>query len=247
MAWKKDESGALVLSEGNPVYVGNDGNEVVTSGEYVGQLRGEAAANRNELKKMKETLSAFDGIDPSNAKDALAKLKDIDLSKMIDASKLDDVRSEVSKSFQGKIEDLTGQLDSSSKMIHKMKISDGISNSPFLAKTIFGKTPEVAVSYFGGNFDLDEGGNAFASKDGETIYSNQNPGKNATVDEALEHLINNHPQRDNFLLGSGASGSGAQGSNTNGSGSKSMSRDQFDSLSPQEQGGFARDGGTIDT
>ena len=245
MAWKKDESGALVLSEGNPVYVGNDGNEVVTSGEYVGQLRGEAAANRNELKKAKESLSLFDGIDPSNAKDALTKLKDIDLSKMIDASKLDDVRSEVSKSFQGKIDELTTTLGERDQNIHGLLVSNAFKGSQYIKdKTVL--PPDVAESFFGKNFKV-ENGVAVGYRGQDPIYSNQNPGKLAGVDEALEIMVNGYSGKDNILKGSGASGSGAQGSNTTGSGSKSMSRDQFDSLSPQEQGGFARDGGTIDT
>ena len=224
MAWKKDESGALVLSEGNPVYVGNDGNEVVTSGEYVGQLRGEAAANRKELKKMKETLSAFDGIDPSNAKDALAKLKDIDLSKMIDASKLDDVRSEVSKSFQGKIDELTNSLGERDQNIHGLLISNAFKGSQYIKdKTVL--PPDVAESFFGKNFKVEDGV-AVGYNGADPIYSNQNPGKLAGVDEALEIMVNGYSGKDNILKGSGASGSGAQGSNGNGNQNQTLTSTQ---------------------
>ena len=224
MAWKKDESGALVLSEGNPVYVGNDGNEVVTSGEYVGQLRGEAAANRKELKKMKETLSAFDGIDPSNAKDALAKLKDIDLSKMIDASKLDDVRSEVSKSFQGKIDELTNSLGERDQNIHGLLISNAFKGSQYIKdKTVL--PPDVAESFFGKNFKVEDGV-AVGYNGADPIYSNQNPGKLAGVDEALEIMVNGYSGKDNILKGSGASGSGAQGSNGNGNQTQTLTSTQ---------------------
>ena len=224
MAWKKDESGALVLSEGNPVYVGNDGNEVVTSGEYVGQLRGEAAANRKELKKMKETLSAFDGIDPSNAKDALEKLKDIDLSKMIDASKLDDVRSEVSKSFQGKIDELTNSLGERDQNIHGLLISNAFKGSQYIKdKTVL--PPDVAESFFGKNFKVEDGV-AVGYNGADPIYSNQNPGQLAGVDEALEIMVNGYSGKDNILKGSGASGSGAQDSNGNGNQTQTLTSTQ---------------------
>jgi len=245
MAWKTDADGNLVLDSGNPVYVGNDGNEVVASGEYVGQLRGEAMANRIELKTAKDQLKAFEGIDPSKASEAIAKLKDIDLSKMISSDKLDEVRAEVEKSFQGTIDELKGQVESKSGIIHKMKISGGIQGSEFLKKTIFKDTPEVADSYFAKHFSIDESGEAVATLNGETIYSVENPGKPASVNEALGIIVGQHPQKDHFLLGNGASGSGAQGSNASGQGSKSITRQQFDSKSPQEQASFAKSGGTI--
>jgi len=243
MAWKKDEDGNLVLSEGNPIYVGNDGQEVVTTGEYVGKLRGEAAANRNELKKAKEQLSAFDGIDPSAAREAVTKLKDIDLSKMIDASKLDEVRGEVSKSFQGKIDELTKAVGERDQNIHGLLVSNAFKGSQFIKeKTVL--PPDVAESFFGKNFKV-ENGAAVGYNGTDPIYSHQNPGRLAGVDEALEIMVNSYAGKDNILKGSGASGSGAQGSNASGQGSKSITRQQFDSKSPQEQASFAKSGGTI--
>jgi len=244
MAWKKDAEGKLVLdAEGNPFYVGGDGNEVAINGEYVGQLRGEAAANRNELKKAKEQLSAFDGIDPSAAREAVTKLKDIDLSKMIDASKLDEVRGEVSKSFQSKIDELTGQLGERDKNIHGLLVSNAFKGSKFISeKTVL--PPDVAESFFGKNFKV-ENGVAVGYDGSDPIYSHQNPGQIAGVDEALEIMVNSYAGKDSILKGSGATGTGAQGSVNGQSGGKTMNRQQFDGISPQEQAGFVKSGGAV--
>lgn len=244
MAWKKDENGGLIADEsGNPVLVNADGKEQAINDGYIGQLSSEAANRRRELKTATEALSKFDGIDPSAAADALQKLKNIDLSKMVGLDKLDEVRGEVSKSYQAKLDELTNGMTDKDKQIHGLLVSNAFKGSKFLSdKTIL--PPDLAEAYFGKNFKV-ENGKAIAMKDGEPIYSAINPGKHADVDEALEIMVNGYSSKDSILKGSGASGTGSQQNNGSGGGVKTASREQFSKMQPAEQMGFVKSGGTI--
>jgi len=60
------------------------------------------------------------------------------------------------------------------------------------------------------------------------------PGEAAGFDEALSILVEHYPYKDQILKGTGASGGGSGGGNGN-TNPNTLTRAQFESLSPEEQ------------
>lgn len=205
MAWKKDEDGKLIVDDsGNPIRVDTNGSETAIDDNYISTLNSEAASRRKELSDYK---SKFDGIDPKAAKEALQKLESIDLSKMVESGEVEKIKSQISQSYDGKIGELTKQLEGSNAKIRSLLVSNAFSASQFIKeKTTL--LSDIAEAYFGKNFEVRDGQAVGLDVNGNPIYSTKNPGQLATVDEALEAMINNHPQKDHILRGSGAHGSG---------------------------------------
>ena len=100
---------------------------------------------------------------------------------------------------------------------------------------------DLVQARFGDAFKVENGNVVAYDKSGNKIFSRTNPGELAAFDEALEVLIEHYPHRDTILKGSGASGGGASGGNGGGNGGRTISRAQFDGLSPVEQAKAARD------
>lgn len=246
MPWKTDDNGAIVVDDsGNPVLVGSDGKEQGIEENYLSKLNTEAAGRRRELNDVREQLKQFEGLDPEKARDALKKLDEVDLSKMVDAGKLDEVRNEVGKAYKQKLEELEDGLNERDSQVRKLLISSAFKGSQYIKdNTVL--PPDIAEAYYGKNFEVKDG-QAIAKLDGEPIYSQRNPGKLADVDEALEIMVNSSPHKESILKGSGANGTG---SNSNGkpsdSGAKTMPRDKFTEMAPAEQMKFVQDGGKLE-
>ena len=103
---------------------------------------------------------------------------------------------------------------------------------------------DMVESRFGSSFKL-EGDSVIAyDKSGNKIFSASNPGEPAGFDEALGILVEHYPYKDQILKGTGASGGGSNGGNGN-TGGKTISRAQFESLSPQDQSSQIGAGVTI--
>lgn len=94
MKLKLDENGHVVVQDGRPVYVHEDGKEVVFDAPQtiatISRLNGEAKAHREAKEKAESTLKAFEGIeDPVAAKKALETLKNFDDKKLVDAGEVE--------------------------------------------------------------------------------------------------------------------------------------------------------------
>jgi hypothetical protein len=66
------------------------------------------------------------------------------------------------------------------------------------------------MAYFRPNFKIEDGKVVGYLNDNK-IFSAQNPSEVADFDEALQVMVNSHPDKDNILKGAGASGSGTPG------------------------------------
>lgn len=66
----------------------------------------------------------------------------------------------------------------------------------------------------------------------------------STLDELKQELAND-PAFAPLIVGSRASGGGATGAKSGGAGPKTMTRNAFDNLSPEQQFDFARNGGSV--
>ena len=103
---------------------------------------------------------------------------------------------------------------------------------------------EFVRSYFGQNFKIEEGKVVAYDGQGNKVFSRTKPGELASFDEALESLVELHPQKDYILKASGNSGGGSHQSQHQ-AGQKTMKRGAFDSLDNAGKQAALKDGVSI--
>lgn len=252
MKLKFDDAGHVVVSEGRPIFVADDGKEIAfdypSTLATIGRLNSEAKGHRERAEAAETKLKAFDGIeDPAAAHQAIEKLRDVDFSKLVHAGRIDEVKLEAQKAFDEKLRSLDAKYapivkerDALQLSLHQEVIGGAFSRSKFIADKL-AIPADLVQARFGSAFSIEEN-NRVVAKDsgGNNIFSRARPGEVADFDEALQLIIDQYPQRDFILKGSGASGGGAHGSNANGGGGKVMTRAQYDAIPPMERASALR-------
>lgn len=235
MKLKTDASGNAVLQDGKPVYVADDGKELaLDAAALYGQVRSlttEAATKRKALEAAEAKLAEFAGLeDPKAAREALETVKSLDGKTKAEVER---VRAEVSKSYETKLADEQKARQTLEQRLQRELIGGGVARSRFIAEKS-ALPADLLLPIIGQHFAVD--GDAVVAKraDGSVIYSRSNPGKPADIDEALETLVSESPHRDHILKADQKGGSGAKpagGAN----GAKTITRAEFDRLSPPER------------
>jgi len=249
MKLKLDENGHVVVSDGKPVYVHDDGKEVafdaVGTVATISRLNGEAKSHRERAEAAESSLKAFEGIaDPKAALQAIETIKNLDAKKLVDAGEVDKVRAEAIKAIEDKYAPVLKERDDLQAALVNEKVGGSFLRSQFIAEKM-AIPADFVQARFGDAFNL-EGDQVVAyDKQGNKLFSRSNPGEVAKFDEALEILIDNYPHKDHILKGSSASGSGSQGGQGSGSSKTSLARSQFDQLPPAKQMEHIKSGGTI--
>jgi len=236
MKLKIDAEGHAVLQDGKPVYLHDDGREIAFDGAQafgkIGQLTGENTAYKKRFEEAESKLKSFDGIaDPAAALKALETITSLDQKKLIDAGEVEKVKAEISKAFETKLAEATGEAQALKQQLYAEKVGGAFARSKFIAEKL-AIPPDMVEARFGKNFAIEDGKIVAKDQNGNKLYSAANPGELAGPDEALELLINAYPYKDSILKGSGASGSGADQSGQGAGGKKSISRAQFEALDP---------------
>ncbi|MBN7122887.1 hypothetical protein BSU01_14380 [Erwinia billingiae] len=248
MKLKLDENGHVVVSDGKPVYVHDDGKEVAFDAagtvQTISRLNGEAKSHRERAESAETAVKAFEGIkDPKEAMKALETIKNLDAKKLVDAGEVEKVRAEAIKAVEDKYAPILQERDDLSNKLIAEKVGGSFARSKFISEKM-GIPADMVEARFGNNFKL-EGDSVIAyDKSGNKIFSASNPGEAAGFDEALGILVEHYPYKDQILKGTGASGGGSGGGN-GGTGGKTISRAQFESLSPQDQSSQIGAGVTI--
>lgn len=249
MKLKLDENGHVVVSDGKPVYVHDDGKEVafdaVGTVATISRLNGEAKSHRERAEAAESSLKAFEGItDPKAALHAIDTIKNLDAKKLVDAGEVDKVRAEAIKAIEDKYAPVLKERDDLQAALVNEKVGGSFLRSQFIAEKM-AIPADFVQARFGDAFKL-EGDQVVAyDKQGNKLFSRSNPGEVAKFDEALEILIDNYPHKDHILKGSSASGSGSQGGQGSGNSKTSLARSQFDQLPPAKQMEHIKSGGTI--
>lgn len=227
MKLKLDETGHVVVKDGFPVWVADDGKELAYDvPKLVGDLsrvNAESAGRRKELDGLNAKLRLFDGLDPEKARSALETVANLDAGKLLDAGKVDALRVEIKKAYDGKVSDLEKALANTQKEAADKLAARDASIRNLLVKGIFDSSaflkdktvlpPDVAYASFGRHFEVkEENGElkVLATLNGQPIYSRANPGTFATPEEALEDIIDKYPMKDRILK-TAPGGSGSQG------------------------------------
>nr|WP_315467146.1 DUF6651 domain-containing protein [uncultured Undibacterium sp.] len=234
MKLKLDANGNVVVQDGKPVYVKDDGSEiafdVAGTTSTIARLNAEAKTHREGKEAAEKALKSFEGIsDPSAALKALETMSSLDQKKLIDAGEVEKVKTEISKAFEAKLTEATTRAQTLEQQLFSEKVGGAFSRSKMITEKL-AIPPDLVEARFGKNFSIEEGKIVAKDQNGNKLYSPSNPGELANFDEALDLLVQSYPYKDQILKGSGASGSGAGSSQGNAGGKKTYTRAQFDSL-----------------
>ncbi|CAI1684303.1 DUF6651 domain-containing protein [Serratia fonticola] len=248
MKLKLDADGKVVVENGMPVYVHDDGKEIPFDAgaalNKITSLNGEAKAHREAKEAAEAQLSKFSGItDPAKALDALETLTKIDQKKLIDAGAVDQVKAEITKAFQGQLDDANNKNKSLEGQLYNEMIGGRFSSSNFIKDKV-AIPADFVQARFGQSFKIEDGKVVAYDPTGNKVFSRSKPGELAEFDEALEFLVDQYPQKDHILKASGNNGSGTPSSQYQ-SGQKTMKRAQFDALDMAGKGAALKDGVSI--
>lgn len=252
MKLKLNEQGNVVVQDGKPVYIHDDGKEVAFDApaavSKIASLNSEAKGHRERAEGAESKLKVFDGIeDAEGARKALETLKNIDEGKLIAAGKVEEIKAAAAKAAQEQVaaankahaEELArtkSDLEKTTATLYAEKIGGSFNRSKFIADRS-AIPADLMQARFGSQFKVEDGKIIAYDNAGNKIFSRSKPGEVAEFDEALETLVDQYPYRDQILKGSGASGMGAQGGaqGVGSGGRKTITRADFAKLSPTDQ------------
>ncbi|WP_149115647.1 DUF6651 domain-containing protein [Limnoglobus roseus] len=253
MKLKLDDKGAVVVQDGKPVYVTDDGKEIAfdapATRDTIARLNSEAKTHREAKEAAEGKLKLFEGIeDPAKALKALETVKNYDDKKLIDAGEVEKVKKEAKEAFdqqlaatENKYKPVVDERDALKNELHQEKLGGAFSRSKFIQDKM-AIPVDLAQARFGTNFAIEDGKIIAKDGSGNRVYSRARPGEVAEFDEALEILVDSYPYRDSILKGTGASGGGAGGSGGGTGGKKQVTRAQFDAITdPMERAKVARE------
>ena len=246
MKLKLDANGNVVLQDGKPVYVNDDGKEIAFDAPAtiatISRLNGEAKTNRERAEAAEGKLKAFDGItDPAAALKALGIVKNLDDKKLVDAGEVERVKSEVQKALEQQYAPVVKRAEDLEAELYAERIGGAFARSPLIVgeKATFAIPADMVQARFGKHFKIEDGKTVAYDANGNKIFSLSRPGELADFDEALKVLVDQYPYKAQILKGSGATGGGAGGGGGHGGGKTTYTREQFAKLGPAEQSDVA--------
>lgn len=253
MKLKLDDQGHVVVQDGKPVYVHDDGREIAFDAPgtvaNISRLNSEAKGHREAKEAAEARAKLFDGIEDADAaRKAIETMKNIKDGDLITAGKVEEIKAaakraaeeQVAAASKQHVEEL-GRLkverDTLQTTLYDEKIGGSFDRSKFIAEKL-AIPGDIAKAAFGKAFKIEDGKTVAYDATGNKIFSRVRPGDLADFDEALETLVENYPHRDQIMRGSGASGGGASGGGSSG-GKRAYTRAEFNSFDPTKQAAVA--------
>lgn len=239
MKLKFDAEGHVVLQDGKPVYVHDDGKELpfdaVQAAAKITQLNGEAQGHRQAKEAAEAALRKFDGIeDPAKAKAALATVANYDGKKMIEAGEVEQLKADVIKSVRAEYEPVVAERDTLKNQLNTEIRGGAFARSKFAEEKVAVPRHMLERTY-GDNFKVEDGKLIPYDANGNRITSRVRHGEIAEFDEALEILVSADPYKDHILKGQVGAGGGASQPGAGSGGSKTITRAEYNALSPDAQ------------
>lgn len=228
-AWKVDDAGVLVLKDGNPVYVDGSGKELIIDQTTIGRLNGEAKGHREAKEAAEIKLKAYEGIDPEIARKSIELAGKIDAKTLIDAGQVDKVKSEITGQFTKQMTEKDAAISDLQSRINNMQVEGVFSGSEFVRDSI-AVPRDMFEASFRNNFKVEDGKVVAYDKAGNRLMSKTRAGEYAEPDEALQLLVEMHPQKDTILKANTGAGSGSGGGGGNRGQGKTMKRGEFNAL-----------------
>lgn len=217
MKLKLDDKGAVVVQDGKPVYVADDGKEIAFDApatvETIRRLNGEAKGHRERAEAAETKLKPFvdAGItDAAAAAKALTTVQNLDHKKLVDAGEVDKVKAEAIKAVEDRYAPVVKENETLKQQIFSEKIGGGFARSKYIAEKLV-LPADIAQARFGSHFKIEDGKTVAYDASGNKIFSRARPGEVADFDEAMETLVEQYPYKDHILKAPGSSGGGARG------------------------------------
>jgi len=215
-----------VLDDQGRVLYDNDGKEFAFDAEQtynkITELQGEAKQHR-EAKEAAES-----------EKQKLEKqIGDVDLSKMVNQDKLEEVKSEVAKSYESSLEEERNARQALEQRYNTEKLQSSFASSQFVNENL-AVPPDMAMATFGQNFEVQDGQLVPKDQQGNVIYSRKNPGSVADFDEAMSQIVEGYQYKDRIMKASNHQGTGGEGGQGQAP-AKTISRSEFEGMNPQQQ------------
>lgn len=184
--WKKDENGNLVVVNGNPVWVTDEGEKEVNYSETLSKLdsvTSESIGRRQEIKTLKEEIEQLKSVEkPDNSK--------------------------LEEELQKQLAEKDGVINQLKTEVNDIKLTDAFKSSKFIQDNI-AVPAEMLRATFGNAFSIEDGKIVAKDQSGNVIYSRENYGQPATFEEAISTLVDQSSFKDQILKSSGNQGSGS--------------------------------------
>lgn len=238
------------VQDGKPVYTDDAGKDVAfdapATAATIQRITDESKGFKSRAQTAEEKLKAFDGIDdPKAAKDALTKVANWGDKELIEAGKVEEIKTAAIKAVEDKYKPIVEENATLKTALHGEKIGGSFARSKFIADKI-AVPADIVQARFGQNFKLEDGNVIAYDASGNKLFSKSSPGNPASFDEALELLVDAYPYKDQILKGTGQQGDGARGNKGNGQGGgKTMPRAEFDKLDPIGRAAKMKEGITL--
>jgi hypothetical protein len=263
MPWKLDGE-TLVVQDGKPVYVypetaGKDfaGKEVPFDADLatnkISALNLENKDWRTKHGDLSTKYAAWSSltlddkpVDPEEARTAIQTVRNLKDGKLVEADRVQAVRDEEKRKYDTELAKRDQEITTLKATVDSKDIAHAFALSTFVKKEL-DLPPDGAIDIFGRYAKKDDKGNLVFEYKGEVIRSKKNFAEPAEIDEALEFIVDNHPNRDRYRRSDGASGSGADplGGRTSAGGAKTKRRGEFDAMSGAERAKWMNDGGKV--
>lgn len=228
--WKMEADGKMALKDGNPIYINSSGQEQTVEAGTITRLNGEAKEFRIAKEAAETKLEQFKDItDPVAAKKAIETLAKIDQKKLIDAGEVDRVKDEIKAGFTAQLTEAQTALADRDKKINNMLVSDVFKSSEFVRDGI-AVPRDMFESTFRDNFKIEDGKITAYDKAGNKLMSKTRAGEYANPEEALQLLVDSHPQKEVILKAQTGSGTGSTGGGGNRGNARTMKRTDYDAL-----------------
>lgn len=236
--WKMDGDTLAKDDAGNPIWV-NGTQELSVKGDTISSLQGESKRHRLRAEAAEGKLEKFNGIeDPDAARQAMETIKDIDTGKLIKDGKLDEVRREITQQFETRIQTAEQKAAEATKRADDTLLDSAFAASEF-ARERLAVPVEMVRATFGSRFKVEDGKVVAYDDNGTVIYSDKNLGAPASFDEALEKTVSSYKYKDTILKAPDAGGTGGNGGGGSRGKGRTISRADFEALSPVQQAEFA--------
>jgi len=232
---KLDENGHVVIQEGKPVYIYEDGKEapfdVNAAMQKIADLNEESKTRRLTIEKIVGDLEKYkdeDGnlLNPDVAFNAIKTVKNYSDKEMFDATQVESMKAQMNKAYTEKTDAmiknhnnekaaLEKAIYNKDAAIFKLLVKDRFNTSKFVNDKL-AIPSEIVADYFGGHFKVEgepESLRVVGYVGDEKILSRERPGTPADFEEAIEAIVDRYPMKDRIMRGTGP-GAGSPG-NTN--------------------------------
>jgi hypothetical protein len=169
---------------------------------------------------------------------AVDTVSKIDAKKLIDAGEVDKVKESIRAEFTGQLDESRKQVEERDSRINSMLIDGVFKGSDFINEKV-AMPRDFFEAAMRSNFKVEDGKVVAYDKAGNRLMSKKSPGDYADASEALELLVESHPQKDVILKAPAAGGTGNNGGGgnrtTTAPNGSTMKRADFDALDPNSK------------